>query len=189
MSPFTYAFGLWATALPGCGWQRRASASGRRTPGGSARARRCRSRSKSRRRAGAGVGLTVLPDRLPPAVDAVPAEGVGPARPEAGRDGAGPAGSALPSARGVPAARLSGGDGLSAGDDGGAAGVSRRAAAAGLPHVHAAGAAGGAAAAGATSRAASRWRPIWATRWSLSATGNTGRATRSAALTGGRRRG
>lgn len=74
---FTYAFGLWVIALLGIFWQRprirlRASHAGRISAGETLPVE-IEVEAVGRR----GIGLIVLPDRLPPSVDAVPPEGVG----------------------------------------------------------------------------------------------------------------
>ena len=76
--PFTYAFGLWTTALVGM-WASRprvtltAHHAGRVSAGETLPVEVEVTARGSRRSA----GLTVLPDRLPPAVDAVPEDGAG----------------------------------------------------------------------------------------------------------------
>jgi len=74
---FTYAFGLWAVAFVAMFWQRpharlRATHTGR-VGAGETLPVEIALEARGRR----GVGWTVMPDRLPPAVDAVPPEGVG----------------------------------------------------------------------------------------------------------------
>ena len=74
---FTYAFGLWVVAFAAMFWQRpharlRATHAGRISAGETLGVE-ITVKALDRR----SVGWMVLPDRLPPAVDAVPAEGVG----------------------------------------------------------------------------------------------------------------
>ena len=73
--PFTYAFGLWTIALLGMFGQRprvrlKATHAGRVSAGETLPVE-IELEAMGRR----GIGWTVLPDRLPPAVDAVPPEG------------------------------------------------------------------------------------------------------------------
>ena len=75
--PFTYAFGLWTIALLGMFGQRprvrlKATHAGRVSAGETLPVE-IELEAMGRR----GIGWTVLPDRLPPAVDAVPPEGAG----------------------------------------------------------------------------------------------------------------